>query len=219
VGKRENVINKLRPSFAEEDKLRAQGYRLIAGIDEAGRGSLAGPVVAGAVVLPGKIKAPWVDKVRDSKMLNPAQREFLFDHIIDAALAVGTGVIHRDVIDNRGIVPATRLAMKMAVDYLSPPPECLLVDYMNLPEVPLPQRGITDGDALCLTIACASIVAKVTRDRLMIKLGDTYPGYGLAQNKGYYTEGHFSCLCRQGPSPIHRRSFEPVRTLIERNEA
>ena len=219
MGKRGNVINKIQPSFAEEDKLWAQGYRLIAGIDEAGRGSLAGPVVAGAVVLPGKIRAPWVDKVRDSKMLNPAQREFLFDYIVDAALAVGTGIIHRDIIDTRGIVPATRLAMKLAVDHLSPSPECLLIDYMNLPEVPLPQKGITDGDALCLTIACASIVAKVTRDRLMVKLGDTYPGYGLAQNKGYCTEKHFSCLCRLGASPIHRRSFEPVRTLIERNES
>lgn len=121
-----------------------------------------------------------------------------------------------ELIDAQGLIKATRLAMKLAIDQLSPPPESLLIDYMLLPEVPLPQKGITNGDSLCLSIACASIVAKVARDRLMIELDKVYPGYGLAQHKGYGTKQHLACLRRLGPSPIHRQSFQPVKNMIQR---
>ncbi len=209
------LTNSLRaPSFTEERRLEAQGYRLIAGIDEAGRGPLAGPVVAAAVILPHDIDAPWLRLVRDSKQLSPLRREFLFHHIHEVAIAIGVGLTAPKVIDNLGIVRATRLAMKSAVDRLTPPPETLLIDYMSLPEVELPQKGITRGDSLCFSIACASIIAKVTRDHLMVEFDRTYPGYGLARHKGYATRKHFDCLRRLGPSPIHRRSFRPVRDMV-----
>jgi len=210
------LINNLQiPSLAEEEILKAQGYQLIAGIDEAGRGALAGPVVAAAVILPSQIDAPWLNQVKDSKQLSPARRELLFGHINEVAISVGIGMVHHKVIDNQGIVKATRLAMKLAIDHLSLPPESLLIDYMRLPEVPLPQKGITNGDELCLSIACASIVAKVTRDRLMVELDRIYPGYGLANHKGYGTKAHLSCLHRLGPSPIHRQSFRPISDIIQ----
>lgn len=202
------------PSFAEERKLEAQGYRLIAGVDESGRGPLAGPVVAAAVILPHRLDTPWLVQVKDSKLLSPARREFLFHRIKEAAIAVGVGVISNDTIDTQGIVEATRLAMKIAVEMLSPAAEFLLIDYMRLPGVSLPHKGITNGDYLCFSIACASIVAKVTRDRLMLELDSVYPGYGLAQHKGYGTAGHLSCLYRLGPSPVHRRSFRPVMEVV-----
>jgi ribonuclease HII len=208
--------NLLKPSFAEERILQAQGYRLIAGVDEAGRGCLAGPVVAAAVILPSNLEAPWLDRVRDSKLLSPAERELLFHLIREVAISTGTGVVPHEVIDARGIVKATEWAMKLAIDQLSPSPESLLIDYMLLPEVALPQKGITDGDSLCFSIACASIVAKVTRDCLMIELDKVYPGYGFAQHKGYGTREHLSCLCQLGPSPIHRRSFQPVRDVLDK---
>ncbi len=210
------INNSQKPSFAEEKILKAQGYRLIAGVDEVGRGSLAGPVVAAAVILPVNINVPWLSQVRDSKLLSPARRELLFPHIRKVAISIGIGMIRHEVIDAQGIVKATHLAMKQAIEQLSPPPEYLLIDYLLLPEISLPQKGIINGDYLCFSIACASIMAKVTRDRLMIKLNDIYPGYGLAQHKGYFTEEHLSCLCRLGPSPIHRQSFHPVRDIIEK---
>ena len=202
------------PSFTEEKLLGAQGYRYIAGIDEAGRGSLAGPVVAAAVILPCRINAPWLNKVRDSKQLSPLRRELLFRYIREYAVSVGIGVIHHTVIDSEGIVQATRAAMAAAVKQLAPSPEFLLVDFMRLPGVALPQKGITGGDSLCLSIACASIIAKVSRDHLMIELNETYPGYGLARHKGYGTREHLSCLRQLGPCSIHRRSFKPVRDLV-----
>ena len=194
------LVNNLQiPSFAEEERLEAQGYRLIAGVDEVGRGALAGPVVAAAVILPCQIDVPWLNQVKDSKQLSPSSREFLFPHIHQIAISIGIGVIPNDTIDNQGIIKATRLAMKSAIDQLSPPPESLLIDYMLLPEVPLPQKGIKDGDCLCVSIACASIIAKVARDRLMIEFEQVHPGYGLAQHKGYGTRMHLSCLRRLGP--------------------
>ena len=204
------------PSFTEEEMLEAQGYQYIAGIDEAGRGSLAGPVVAAAVILPCHIEGPWLNQVKDSKQLSPARRESLFHHIHEVAISMGIGVVPHKIIDARGIIKATRLAMKLAIGQLSPPPEFLLIDYMRLPEVPLPQKGITNGDSLCFSIACASIIAKVSRDHLMRELDGTYPGYGLAQHKGYCTKGHLACLCRLGPSPIHRQSFKPVKAIKEK---
>jgi len=211
------LINNLQiPSFAEEKLLEAQGYQRIAGIDEAGRGALAGPVIAAAVILPCRIDAPWLNLVKDSKQLSPATRELLFHHIHEIAISIGIGMATNEVIDTQGVIKATRLAMKLAIDQLSPPPQSLLIDYMLLPEVPLPQKGITNGDKLCFSIACASIMAKVTRDQLITELDKIYPGYGLAQHKGYGTKEHLACLRRLGPSPIHRQSFKPVKDMIEK---
>ncbi|MBI2830724.1 MAG: ribonuclease HII [Chloroflexi bacterium] len=207
--------NILTPSFAEEKLLMRQGYRRIAGIDEAGRGSLAGPVVAAAVILPRHLKAPWLEQVRDSKLLTTATRESLFRPIARAALAVGIGIVSHEMIDKVNILNATRLAMKLAVNRLSPPADSLLIDYLLLPGVPLPQKGVTDGDSLCLSIACASIIAKVARDHIMIKLDKAYPGYKLSQHKGYCTEEHVACLQRLGPSPVHRKSFNPLREELQ----
>ena len=203
-------------SFSEEEILREKGYRYIAGIDEVGRGALAGPVAAAAVILPHHIDATWLSLVRDSKQLSPAKREYLFHHIQKAAVAVGVGLAYHDIIDGQGIVQATRLAMKRAVDQLSPPAETLIIDYMSLPEVSLPQKGIKNGDNLCYSIACASIIAKVTRDRMMVELDVTYPGYRFASHKGYGTREHIACLRRLGPSPVHRQSFRPVREVPEK---
>jgi ribonuclease HII len=202
------------PSFIEEELLEAQGYRFIAGVDEAGRGALAGPVVAAAVILPRDLAAPWLAGVRDSKLLTPARREIFFHHIHQVAVAIGIGATPHDLVDKKGIVSATRLAMKQAIEQLSPPAESLLIDYLRLPEVGLPQKGITNGDNLCFSIACASIIAKVARDWLMALFDRVYPGYGLARNKGYGTSEHFACLSRLGPCPIHRRSFSPVKDII-----
>ena len=133
------MINNLqRPSFAEEKRLEAQGYQLIAGVDEVGCGALAGPVVAAAVILPSHIDAPWLKQVKDSKQLSSAIRELLFHRIHETAITIGIGITPNNVIDNQGIIKATRLAMKTAIDQLSPPPESLLIDYMSLPNVPLP---------------------------------------------------------------------------------
>jgi len=209
------LVNNLQiPSLAEENRLEAQGYRLIAGVDEVGCGALAGPVVAAAVILPPHINTPWLGQIKDSKQLTPARRELLSEHIREIAISVGIGIAHREVIDSQGLTKARRLAMKTAIDQLSPPPESLLIDYMSLPNVPLPQKGIKNGDSLCVSIACASIMAKVYRDRLMTELDRVHPGYGLAEHKGYGTKEHLSCLRRLGPSPIHRQSFKPVRDLI-----
>lgn len=198
------------PSFAEEETLLARGIRLIAGIDEVGRGSIAGPVVAAAVMLPDNLSVPWLAEVRDSKLLNPVKREALADYIRKTAVSFGIGAISHRLIDTLGIVKASRLAMKLAIERLSPAPQYLLVDYLHLPEVQLPQKGIVDGDCKCFSIACASILAKVARDQMMVKLDRRYSGYRWAENKGYCTEAHLSGLSRLGPSPIHRRTFEPV---------
>lgn len=208
------VTTSIIPSFVEEEEMAARGYRLVAGVDESGRGPLAGPVVAAAVILPAPLNAPELASVRDSKLLKPRQRETLYRHIRATAISVGIGVINNQVIDDQGIIQATRLAMKMAVEQLAPPPESLLIDYLRLPELPYPQEGIKFGDRLCFSIACASIIAKVTRDRIMVGLDKAYPGYQLARHKGYGTAGHLACLRRLGPSPVHRRSFQPVKDVI-----
>ena len=202
------------PSFAEEEKLVMQGYRYIAGVDEVGRGALAGPVVAAAVILPRRFKAAWLRQVKDSKLLTPDKREYLFDHIQEAAISTGVGIISHRIIDTRNIVRATRLAMKRAIAQLSPAADTLLIDFLSLPEVPIPQKGIVNGDGLCFSIACASIIAKVTRDHLMIEMDAVYPGYKLGKHKGYCTEEHVAHLNRLGPSPIHRRSFHPVKEML-----
>ena len=190
--------------------LHAEGYHLVAGVDESGRGCLAGPVVAAAAILPGRLNTPWAGEIRDSKLLRPSKRESLASYIRGAAISVGLGVVSHEIIDAQGIARATRLAMKLAVDQLSPRPDYILIDYFSVPEILLPQKGVPDGDSCCFSIACASIITKTARDRLMTQLDRDYPGYGLAQHKGYGTAEHLSCLRRLGPSPIHRRSFRPV---------
>ncbi len=202
------------PNLDEEDKLKSQGYELIAGIDEVGRGALAGPVVASAVILPHPANLPWFGLVRDSKKLNSRKRESLFDLINKEAIAVGIGIVLPQVIDSINILKATKLAMMQAVEKLPKQPNFLLIDRITLSQCPIPQRGITRGDASCLSIACASIIAKVTRDRMMEEFDQTYPGYGFAQHKGYGTGRHISCLRKLGPSPIHRLYFAPVRNII-----
>jgi len=202
------------PTFAEEKLLFQQGYQSIAGIDEVGRGCIAGPVVAAAVILPRRIKSRWLKQVRDSKLLEAPKREELSYFIRGEAVAVGIGTVESTIIDTRGIVFATQAAMKLAIGQLLPQPEAILIDYFELPGVEIPQKGVTDGDSLCLSIACASIVAKVNRDHLMAELDETYPGYGLAGHKGYGTAEHLRCLNQKGPCPIHRRSFAPVKESI-----
>jgi len=202
------------PNLDEEDKLKSQGYELIAGIDEVGRGALAGPVVASAVILPHRANLPWLGLVRDSKELNSRKRESLFDLINKEAMAVGIGIVPPQVIDSVNILKATKLAMMQAVEKLPKQPHFLLIDRVTLSQCPIPQMGITRGDKSCLSIACASIIAKVTRDRMMEELDQIYPGYGFAQHKGYGTGRHMSSLQKLGPSPIHRLYFAPVRNLI-----
>ncbi|MFH1662739.1 MAG: ribonuclease HII [Chloroflexota bacterium] len=204
------------PSFAEEEDLAMQGYRFIAGIDEAGRGALAGPVVAAAVILPYRPRPTWLQQVKDSKLLTAKKREYLFSCIQEVAVSTGVGIVSHQIIDSYNIVSATKMAMKQAIEQLSPPADTLLIDFLSLPEVPIPQKGIVHGDGLCFSIACASIIAKVTRDRLMIEMDAIYPGYSLGKHKGYCTEEHVASLNRLGPSPIHRRSFRPVKEILLR---
>ena len=202
------------PTTARESSLREQGVWPVAGVDEAGRGALAGPVVAGAVVADWCLELPWYNDVRDSKQLSASQRERLFGLIARDALAVGVGVVGSEDIDSAGIVAATRKAMYAALDSLAVRPEFVLVDWMVLPQLRVRQEGIPKGDSRCLSIACASIVAKVTRDRMMVELDRQHPGYGFARHKGYGTADHMSLLAERGASPAHRLSFRPVR-LVE----
>lgn len=209
-------LNRSRmPEFTEERLCWQKGYRLVAGIDEVGRGCLAGPVVASAVIMSLDKPAFWFNEVKDSKLLTPAQREYLFPFIHEAAISIGTGVVHPAVIDDHGMTYAVRLAMKRAINNLRPKAEYVLIDYLSIPDLELPQKGVKDGDTLCFSIACASIVAKVFRDHLMIGLDKKYPGYGFNRHKGYGTEEHVACLRRLGPSPVHRRSFEPVKGVFQ----
>jgi len=195
--------------------LLSQGYCSIAGVDEAGRGCLAGPVVAAAVILPLNDNCQaYFAGVRDSKQLTAQARDYLYEVIMQRALSVGVGMGSVELIDERNILQATKHAMRVAISQLSIPPQALLLDALLLPDIPLPQRSIIKGDALCLSIAAASIIAKVTRDRLMLQLHEQYPVYGFAQHKGYGTEAHLAALRQYGVTPLHRRSFAPVRELL-----
>ena len=198
-----------------EAALLEAGYSAIAGVDEVGRGTLAGPVVAGAAILPVHPKCEWVAGVRDSKQMTPRQRESTLLAMKAASANLATGAASSAEIDMLGIVAATRLAMARAIDALPIRPQYLLLDYMHLEEVNLPQQAIIKGDAKCLSIAAASIVAKVTRDALMRDADTTYPGYGFAQHKGYATRQHLDSLEELGPCEIHRFTFAPVRRLGE----
>jgi ribonuclease HII len=209
------MANARVPSFTEEKLLRRQGYRYIAGIDEVGRGALAGPVMAAAVIIPAGLKATWKNKVRDSKLLSPEQREALYEPIRQTAIAVGIGLVDCWTIESIGIAKATQTAMRQAVTQLSPQADALLIDYFTLPGVKIYQKGVVDGDTLCYSIACASIIAKVTRDRIMTEFDRQYPGYQFARHKGYGTGIHLACLHKLGPCPIHRRNYQPVKDAMD----
>lgn len=201
-----------RAGLSFESALWATGRQDVAGVDEVGRGALAGPVVAAAVILPPNRAAlsSLLGRVDDSKRLTPHQREVLFDEVVTLARAVGVGCCEASEIDRWGIAPATRRAMSLALAALSVPPDYVLLDFLTLPDAACPQRGIPHGDALSLSIAAASIIAKVTRDRWMCEQESAYPGYGFGQHKGYGTVFHRAALERLGPCALHRMSFAPL---------
>jgi ribonuclease HII len=179
----------------------------VAGVDEAGRGPLAGPVVAAAVVV---TPAHRIRGMCDSKLLTPERREELFVAIHERALAVGVAIVDHATIDRVNILQATRLAMVDALRRLPIAPDLIITDFVALPDVSCPQKNLVDGDARCASVAAASIVAKVTRDRIMLELDKQFPEYGFAQHKGYATPDHLAALDRHGPCPVHRRSFAGV---------
>jgi len=195
-----------------EEALRAGGFVRIAGVDEAGRGPLAGPVVAAAAMLPRGCRLPGLN---DSKLLTAAGRERLFELIVRRAVSIGVGIADARMIDRLNVLEATRLAMKEAVEQLEPQPDVVLVDGWEVPDWAVPQRALVGGDRTCGSIAAASVVAKVTRDRMMRDLGELYPGYGFGQHKGYLTRQHEERLQELGPCPEHRLSFAPVRALFQ----
>ena len=198
------------PGFELESALWGQGTTYVAGVDEVGRGPLAGPVVAGAVVFPQDIDESSLIGIRDSKELTASVRERMDLRIHEVALAVGIGRASVREVDAVGIVGATRRAMSRAIGKLSPQPQALLIDALSLPGIDLPQQCPIKGDRVSLTIAAASIVAKVARDRMMVEADRRYPGYGFLRNKGYGTREHIEALYRQGSCIIHRVSFAPV---------
>jgi ribonuclease HII len=204
------------PTTDEEQKLRAAGHRCIAGIDEVGRGCWAGPVVAAAVMLPDRaLNDPsLLAGVDDSKALSAQQREQLYERILAVADGYGVGAVPAHVVDTHGILAATRLAMQIALLRLDRPADALLIDAVSLDSWPCAQRALIKGDASCLSIAAASIVAKVARDRLMIALSRRLPGYGFEAHKGYGTAAHERALRRQGPSIQHRRTFRPLADYL-----
>jgi ribonuclease HII len=209
---KKRTLDKL-PNRYEEDALLSAGYRRIAGVDEAGRGALAGPVVAATVVLPDNAAYGWLDMVRDSKLLHKSMREKILDLMHEAGIEIGIGVVSPQVIDNINILNATKKAMKLALAHLANPPDYILTDYVRLPGLRIPQKNITRGDLLCLSISCASVVAKVTRDHMMLELDTKYPRYKFANHKGYGTSEHLECLERYGACKVHRFTFGPVKDL------
>lgn len=190
-----------------EHQLRRAGYGSIAGLDEVGRGALAGPLMAAAVILdPDRIP----EGIDDSKKLLPAQRQRLAEEIRRSARALSVAVVEPQQVDQLNVGRATRLAMRRAVQQLGVSPDYLLIDALHLPDLVIPQQGIIHGDALSVSIAAASIIAKVARDEIMQQYDQTYPGYGFARNVGYGTLEHRQALARLGPSAIHRLSFRGV---------
>ena len=193
-----------------ERNARAAGYRYVVGIDEAGRGPLAGPVVAAAVLLASDTLPSGV---QDSKRLTASQRDVVYGEIHQRALAYGVGIVSHEQIDRHNILWATKEAMMQAVRQLSLAPDLLLIDGSHTLPMAVPQRAIVGGDACCASIAAASVVAKVTRDRLMVAYAKYYPRYGFERHKGYPTREHYAYLQRYGPCAIHRRSFRGVLPL------
>ena len=202
---------RLEKMLAYEKELYTQGIHLIAGVDEVGRGPLAGPVVAAAVILPENCKIPGLN---DSKKIPKSKHKEIYEAVLQNAIAIGIGVKDNQVIDQVNIYEATKLAMMEAIGQLEPQPQHLLIDAMKL-DLPISQTSIIKGDANSLSIAAASIVAKVTRDQMMEEFDREYPGYDFAQNAGYGTAKHLAGLDKLGVTPIHRRSFEPIKSMCE----
>lgn len=195
-----------------EKPLYARGIELIAGVDEVGRGPLAGPVVAAAVILPKLCK---IKGLNDSKKIPKSKHEAIYNQVMKEAVAVGIGIKDNHVIDDVNIYEATKLAMIEAIEKLNPQPEHLLIDAMNL-DLTIEQTSIIKGDANSLSIAAASIVAKVTRDKMMTDYEQEFPGYAFAKNAGYGTKEHLSGIDKFGVTPIHRKSFEPIKSIIKK---
>lgn len=199
------------PDLSLEISLWGAGICTLAGIDEAGRGALAGPVCAGAIILPADARLSGaLHGVRDSKEMTPAARQVWAFRLRQVALAWGVGFASAEEIDSLGIVPATRCAAQRALQALVVPAEHLLIDYLFIPDCDLPQTALIKGDARCLSIAAASVLAKTARDELMCEMDHLYPGYGFARHKGYCTTAHLQALERAGPCAIHRRTFAPL---------
>jgi ribonuclease HII len=190
--------------WALEDELHAQGVGLLAGVDEAGRGPLAGPVCAAAVILPQNLV---IDGLNDSKKLTAKRREILFDQIENAAISFGIAFASVEEIEQINILNAALLAMNRAITQLDPMPELALIDGNTTRSIRVPARAVIGGDAKCASVAAASILAKVTRDKLMDELAKTYPQYGFEKHNGYGTREHYAALEQYGPSPVHRPSF------------
>jgi ribonuclease HII len=200
------------PNLQFERELWEVGIDYVAGVDEAGRGALAGPVAAGVVILPKtKDLRDILQGVKDSKQLTPKTRADWLGVIEGTALSCQVGYASAAEIDDLGIMPATRLAARRALEKTTPAPQHLLIDWISIPETGLPETSLAKGDARSLSIACASIAAKVRRDEILLELDETYPGYGFAGHKGYGTAKHLRAICELGPCPIHRRSFSPFR--------
>ena len=198
--------------FFYERDLSHKGYRSIAGIDEAGRGPLAGPVVAAAVILPEGLQMPGVT---DSKKLTALKRETLFDVIMENAIATGVGIAQPEEIDEINILQATLKAMLRAVNNLTTSPDYLIIDGINTLDRDIPQQSIKKGDSLSISIAAASIIAKVTRDHMMLEYDKQYPSYGLASHKGYGSKLHRDAIANFGPCPIHRKTFAGVKEYVK----
>ena len=211
IQKRLDEDERLEGMLAYEKECYALGMELIAGVDEVGRGPLAGPVVAAAVILPKACKIPGLN---DSKKIPKSKHKEIYEAVLQNAIAIGIGVKDNHVIDQVNIYEATKLAMMEAIGQLGPQPQHLLIDAMKL-DLPIPQTSIIKGDANSLSIAAASIVAKVTRDQMMEEFDREYPGYDFAQNAGYGTAKHLDGLEQLGVTSIHRRSFEPVKSMCE----
>jgi len=201
-----------KPTFLEERALLASGFKFIAGVDEAGMGCLAGPVYAAAVILPLNSR---IGLIRDSKTLSVLQRESIIDEIKMKAVAWAVGRASWQEVDELNIRGAGALAMKRAVDGLGTTPDFILTDAFRIPDITLPQKNVIRGDLTVKSIAAASIIAKVDRDREMQILDGKYPGYGFAKHKGYGTKIHKEALERLGPSPVHRMSYAPVKRLLQ----
>lgn len=210
VANRRQGTGRLPPGHGAERAARMEGYRVIAGIDEAGRGPLAGPVVAAAVILPAECRLPGL---ADSKSLDARERQSVYRAVLEKALGVAVGRGEVSEIERLNILRATHLAMYRAAATLYPRPDFLLVDGYPVPGLPFPHRAMVGGDALSVSIAAASVVAKVVRDRLMDELDRIYPRYGFSRHKGYATPEHLAALHRYGPCPAHRLTFRFVRQV------